>query len=350
MDNKIITISTMANGGIKSVVENYEKTNLFNDFEHEWLCSHIEGSLLTRIYIFLKCLFFLSIALIKGGSLFHIHMAMKGSFFRKMILVSFIKTFNRKVILHLHGSEFEVFYNNRNSFIKRRIKNTFLKADVVIVLSESWKKFIQSVSNTINVIVVPNFVEPIPKQIRTELTNEITFIFLGALGKRKGIYDLLPAFKELLIEQPNAKLIVCGDGELEQVKELASTLGINNSVKFPGWVNGEEKTKLLNKADIIVLPSYNEGLPMVILEAMSLGKCVISTFVGGIPEAINSHENGILIEAGDIRNLTSAMKYACGKDERERLGVAGLATYNKYFSPSIIIPKIHSIYRSLYEK
>jgi glycosyltransferase involved in cell wall biosynthesis len=350
MDNKIITISTMANGGIKSVVENYEQTNLFNDFEHEWICSHVEGSLLSRVYIFLKCIFFLSIALFKGVNLFHIHMAMKGSFFRKMILVTFIKTFNRKVILHLHGSEFELFYNNRNTFIQRMIKNTFLKADVVIVLSESWKKFIQGVSNTINVIVVPNFVEPISKKSSTEITSNTTFIFLGALGKRKGIYDLLPAFKDLLKEQPNAKLIVCGDGELIQVKKLAEILGINNAVEFPGWVNGEEKTRLLNKADVLILPSYNEGLPMVILEAMSLGKCVISTFVGGIPEAIHNNENGILIKAGDIPNLTLAMQAACLEDKRKRLGLAGLATYNEYFSPSVIIPKIQNIYRSLYEK
>jgi glycosyltransferase involved in cell wall biosynthesis len=347
MKNKITTISTKANGGIKSVVVNYEETDVFNDYEHKWISSHEEGSVLFRIFLFIKCVFVLFLSLVQGDKLFHIHMAMKGSFFRKMLLVSLVKLFNRKVILHLHGSEFEVFYDGRGRLIQSLIKSTFEKADVVIVLSESWKKFIQRVSKSINVVVVPNFVKPVPKLDVKSEDKGVVFIFLGALGKRKGIYDLLPAFKEHLIKHPTSKLIVCGDGELEEVKNLAKKLEIELSIEFPGWVNGEEKTALLNNADVVVLPSYNEGLPMVILEAMSLGKCVISTYVGGIPEAIQTNVNGLLIEAGDINNLELALTTSCSTEVRTQLGLAGLATFNELYAPEVIIPEIKNIYRSL---
>ncbi|WP_076418115.1 glycosyltransferase family 4 protein [Colwellia sp. UCD-KL20] len=347
MKNKITTISTKANGGIKSVVVNYEETDVFDNYEHVWLRSHEEGSSFFRVCIFIKCLFVLILSLIKCDRLFHIHMAMKGSFFRKMILVKLIKLFKGKVILHLHGSEFEVFYDGRGKFIQSLIRSTFLKVDVVIVLSKSWKKFILRVSESINVVVVPNFVKPIPKVESTTSNEGVVFIFLGALGKRKGIYDLLPAFKQHISKHPTSKLIVCGDGELDKVKALAKELDIQNSLEFPGWVNGAEKTALLNASDVVVLPSYNEGLPMVILEAMSLGKCVISTYVGGIPEAIKTNENGLLIEAGNIPELEAALSFSCLEEERTRLGLAGLSSFEQLYSPNIIVPEIKNIYESL---
>jgi glycosyltransferase involved in cell wall biosynthesis len=347
MKNKVTTISTKANGGIKSVVVNYEETDVFDNYEHKWISSHEEGGVFFRVYLFIKCIWVLLLSLINGDKLFHIHMAMKGSFFRKMILVRLVKLFNGKVILHLHGSEFEVFYDGRGQFIQSLIRATFEKADTVIVLSESWKKFIQRVSESINVIVVPNFVKPVPKVQVDNHKDKVVFIFLGALGKRKGIYDLLPAFKEHLIKHPTSELIVCGDGELEEVKNLAKELEIDKSIKFPGWVNGDQKISLLNSSDVVVLPSYNEGLPMVILEAMSLGKCVISTYVGGIPEAIQTNVNGLLVEPGDITNLELALTNSCSKEVRTRLGLAGLATFEQLYSPKIIIPEIKNIYESL---
>ncbi|WP_016955316.1 glycosyltransferase family 4 protein [Catenovulum agarivorans] len=347
MNNRIITISTMANGGIKSVVENYNQANLFAEFEHSWLCAHKEGSVFFRCRLFIKCIFELIAALFNGVGLFHVHMAMRGSFFRKMFLISLIKLFKRKVILHLHGSEFEVFYKNSKPSIQQLIVKTFEKADVVIVLSESWKKFVANLSGEIHVEVVPNFVQPIKSLCLNQLDTGTKFIFLGALGKRKGIYDLLPAFQKLLNIEPTAKLIIGGDGELTQAQQLAQRLGIGHAVEFVGWVSGEEKTKWLNQADVFILPSYNEGLPMAILEAMSLGKCVISTYVGGIPEAISTNDNGLLVAAGNVEQIFLAMKQACDKDVRTRLGDAAKNAFEANFSPTVITPKIKHIYRSL---
>jgi glycosyltransferase involved in cell wall biosynthesis len=347
MNKKVITISTGAVGGIRSVVENYMQSGLFNEFNGVWLISHEDGSVIKRLLLFAKCFLSVNRYLFTANTIFHIHMSMKGSFFRKMIYLYWIKLFNGKVILHLHGSEFAVFYNKSPNWCKKIVRRTFERADKVLVLSNSWRDFVQSLSNGIKTVVLPNYVEPIP-EIRLQSNSEFTyFVFLGAIGKRKGVYDLLPAFAEVLKENSKVKLIICGDGELKQAKMLAEKLHITPNIEFVGWVSGTTKHQYLNLANVVVLPSYNEGLPMVILEAMSLAKSVLSTRVGGIPEAIVSGENGYLVEAGDIAMLTSAMLQLCNPQLRDTLGQNAKATYIQSYSASAVIPKLRDIYRSL---
>jgi glycosyltransferase involved in cell wall biosynthesis len=92
------------------------------------------------------------------------------------------------------------------------------------------------------------------------------------------------------------------------VKQLLKDYQIEDMVEVLGWINVHEKEELLRKADMLVLPSYHEGLPMAILEAMNFSLPVISTYVGGIPELIQHGENGYLIEPGDIEGLTKSLE------------------------------------------
>jgi glycosyltransferase involved in cell wall biosynthesis len=347
MNKKVITISTAAVGGIRTVVENYIQSGLFEQFSGVWLVSHEEGSVFRRLFLFVKSFFCICKYLNSSNTIFHIHMAMKGSFYRKMIYLYWIKLFKGKVILHLHGSEFELFYNKGSDWHKKLICKTFEKANLVLVLSASWRTFIASLSEKIQIVVLPNYVEPIPHIELEDVDNVTTFVFLGAIGKRKGIYDLLPAFADLVKLNSNVRLIVCGDGELEQAKLIAETLGLLHFVEFVGWVSGDSKHHYLNKADVVVLPSYNEGLPMVILEAMSLSKSVLTTRVGGIPEAIESGKNGYLITAGDIPALTSGMVQLCNQQLRDTLGQEAKYTYLQRYSAKAVIPKLKAIYGSI---
>lgn len=91
-------------------------------------------------------------------------------------------------------------------------------------------------------------------------------------------------------------------------EELSKELKVNSNIECVGWIDINKKKKLLKESSVLVLPSYNEGLPMAILEAMSAGKAIISTTVGAIPEVIDDMENGILIEAGDIESLSIAIE------------------------------------------
>ena len=123
------------------------------------------------------------------------------------------------------------------------------------------------------------------------------------LTKRKGIYDLIEAIKILndkgIVREKKLNFIIGGSGKEEvQIKELISKYKLEQCTEMVGWVNGEKKEELLKKSQLFVLPSYNEGLPMAILEAMSYGIPVVSTDVGSISEVVKNYKTGFLIEPG----------------------------------------------------
>ena len=100
-----------------------------------------------------------------------------------------------------------------------------------------------------------------------------------------------------------------GNGETEKLVELINSYSLENIVEFIGWVSKDKKTEYFNKSDGYILPSYNEGLPISILEAMSYELPIISTNVGGIPEIVDSN-NGALIEPGNKKQLKEAIFFA----------------------------------------
>jgi glycosyltransferase involved in cell wall biosynthesis len=130
--------------------------------------------------------------------------------------------------------------------------------------------------------------------------------FLGQLGRRKGSADLLEALA-LLRDVPGWSAVLAGDGEIAETRQKVQALGLEARVSVPGWVSTEERAKLLDASDMLVLPSYAENLPMVILEAFAQGVPVISTPVGAIPEVIDEGRNGHIVKAGDVKGLSAAI-------------------------------------------
>lgn len=186
-----------------------------------------------------------------------------------------------------------------------------------------------------NVVVLNNAVDTKEfKNININRNQKVNkLLFLGRLGKRKGTYDLIYAIKALKDMGVLVKCIFAGDGEIEKAKMLAEELGVLNQLEFTGWIDTKKKMKLLKSIEVIVLPSYNEGLPMTILEGMASGKIIISTTVGAIPEVIIEEENGFLIEPGDIKKLAEVIKYVYENEEiLEKISKNNIAKIDKYFN------------------
>ncbi|MFW6295654.1 MAG: glycosyltransferase family 4 protein [Halothece sp.] len=269
---------------------------------------------------------FLGKLLTQKVDLVHLHVAERGSVLRKCALAIIAFAFNKPVIMHTHGCEFPQFYTPLPSGIKQLINWVFQHCNYVVVLSKSWQEFYitHCQLQREKVIVLPNPVD-IPDEIpQRQHSQPVNFLFLGKINKRKGIYDLLEAFGKLTKEQrEQAQIILAGSGEIDQARQVATTLGIENQVQFPGWITPAQRNELLPKADVFLLPSYNEGLPMALLEAMSWGLPVITTPVGGIPEVITDQETGLLVNPGDIEQLRIAMQSLMEDDSlRLSLGCA----------------------------
>jgi glycosyltransferase involved in cell wall biosynthesis len=112
-----------------------------------------------------------------------------------------------------------------------------------------------------------------------------------------------------------------------------------------GWVTGENKEALLSTASIFVLPSYYEGLPMSVLEAMAWGVPVITTPVGGIPEVVRHGEEGVIVQPGDIVGLTAALRQLLDDESlRQRLGANGRKRIQHIFSDEVVFPQLEAIW------
>ncbi len=248
---------------------------------------------------------------------FHIHMSYKGSFHRKYFIHKLCKKFGKNDIIHLHGSEFKKFYEESSDKTKVKIRTLLRECDSMIVLGDEWNKRIKQIESEAKTIVVSNTVK-IPQETVQWNDEGFTVLFLGVLIKRKGVHDLLNSITLLKEREAlnKTKFIIAGSGiEEENLKKQCTELNIADHVEFAGWTAGQKKIDLLKQSQLLVLPSYNEGLPIAILEAISYGIPVVSTRVGDIESAVIDGQNGHLIEAGDVGGLAEAIqKIVINKD------------------------------------
>lgn len=346
----IVMIGTnpAGNGGVASVIRTYIDSGLFAEENINYLSSHVEGTVLYKIFTFFKALasFFVLCAL-QDVKMVHLQTASYGSFYRKFFFFAIAKTFRLKIIVHVHGAEFEVFYRERSNFLVKKMIEIFLKkSDVVIALSSEWRNKLESIGGGDNVIVVYNPV--LVPVVSSGQRDSSTLLFLGHIGERKGIFDLIRALPALTGDFPDLTLLIGGSGELSKAERLANELGVLGHIKFLGWVTGEEKIDLLNSSTLLILPSYNEGLPISILEAMAYGLPVVASNVGGIPELLAKFSPDCIVVPGDDSML--ALKIRLLLTNKEKLDQIGLSNKNDAlmsFDANVVKAKLCQIYRSL---
>ncbi len=162
----------------------------------------------------------------------------------------------------------------------------------------------------------------------TPIPEQRHLVCVGRLSGQKGHLLLLEAVKQLVDTGYRFTVVLVGDGEMRsQVEALIAAYGLQNCVSITGWASSEVvKTQLL-KAQALVLPSFAEGLPVVIMEALALGRPVITTSIAGIPELVETVVNGWLVVPGSVESLVNAMRAALDTSpaEQETMGKAGMA-------------------------
>jgi len=334
-------------GGVVTVIENLMES-INKRFNIVRIVTMRPTGFFHRLYIYLNaiCSLIYQILFTRSRKLAHVHMASKTSFYRKSLLIILLKSCNIPILIHLHGASYHIFYSNSSALMQKYIKWIFSLTDKTILLSDSWQKWYIDTINTNKSSVIYNGVKDYyDNQSLALLKRKNEILFLGRLGERKGIYDLLYAFQKVIQKTPDTILKVGGDGEIDKAKNLTSELNLSRNVEFLGWVNEEEKYKLLNNAKVYILPSYNEGLPMGLLEGMSAGLAVISTDVGGIPEAIANEKNGLLIKAGDkVEIANSLIKVLTNNKLLEELGEGARKSFLENFNSKIMTKKVEDIY------
>lgn len=183
----------------------------------------------------------------------------------------------------------------------------------VTVPSESMRSFAVSLAPDLSVSIscVRNAVRDPAIQVKPLPFDPPRLLCLGRLAREKGFDRVLRAFPAMHERFPDLQLIVAGDGpERQELETLAADLGVRSHVRFTGWVQREETRRLLNSATVVAIPSRTEGLPLVALEASIMGRPIVATRVGGLPEVVLDGATGMLVDGekpGDVAAAVCAL-------------------------------------------
>ncbi|BAG03973.1 MAG: glycosyltransferase family 4 protein [Microcystis aeruginosa K13-05] len=300
------------------------------------------GNLLHLIATFNQAfLSFLRLLLQGKVDVVHLHLSERGSALRVSIMMVFALIFRKPIIIHAHGCEFHEFHDNLAAPLKKSLDWLLQQCTYLIALSQSWQNYyIYHCGLKSSQVLLLNNPVQLPAQIpERQNRQQLNLVFLGRIIQRKGVYDLLHALARLSQESlGKIHLILAGSGEVDQAQALAQDLGIEPYISFPGWINPQEREQLLAQADIFLLPSYNEGLPMALLEAMSWGLAVITTPVGGSGEVVIHQQTGLLVNPGDRQGLADqlellvnneSLRLKLGKNAREFVTPLDINNYNR---------------------
>lgn len=294
-----------------------------------------------RIFIYL---------LVRRPQIVHVHMSCRGSFYRAYMIRQLCCLFHIKDLIHLHGSEFMKWYDSLDATRQGKVKKLLRECTTLIVLGDVWKSRILEIEPRTRIAALSNTV-PIPGQRASWNSNPFQILFLGVLIKRKGIYDLLDAMKILLAagDRHCLRLVISGTGYEEQaLKKKCSNSQFGQTVQFVGWTDGEKKRKLLSQSQMLVLPSYNEGLPVAVLEAISYGLPVVASDVGDMKAAVHDSENGYLVAPGDPAALSQAIEKLLDipQCEWEKFSTASRRIAENKFSDSNYMDSLLKLYRA----
>jgi len=320
-------------GGMVSVIKNYLEYADWGEYRITYIPTHFDTNKYVLICYF--CVRYIQIvfsALFSGYRIAHLHVSYRGSFWRKAFLAKTLKAMGIKVILHHHGSRFEEFYAACSDRRKAYINKILESADLNIVLGGHLVKAVKEKAPEARVAVLYNAVRTYAENPYNDKAKYI--LHLGRLGNRKGTFDLLRAIKKLdgSIDE-EIRFLLCGDGAVEEVEQRVREYGIGHRIGHIGWIDEKQRKHLLVRTMIHVLPSYNEGLPMSILETMAYGIPNIATPIAAIPEIIRDGGNGFLIQPGDTGELSRKLySLIVNSDLRRRFSSAAYESVTNRFA------------------
>jgi glycosyltransferase involved in cell wall biosynthesis len=350
LSKKILTlgVSKTSYGGMSSVLISYAQCFENMRFIPTWKLGNLGIRIWYVLQAIVRCIFLLSFD--RQIKIVHLHGAANASFYRKWIFIKMAKIMGRKVILHEHAANFKSFYEQSKN--KQKIVTIINLCEVFIVLSQSWKTYFLSLGiipekiYVLNNIVFPPSIIP---QTRTD--TKLHILFLGEISQRKGIFDLLEVIKLHKNYFQDKIILRIGGNQIDgDIKSFITENNLLSFVKYEGWIFGKKKIECLNWADIYILPSYNEGLPIAILEAMSYSIPIIGTNVGGIPEILHHHKNGILIEPGNFEQIKDALVFFIkNTNKKMEYGKDAYQTVQAFF-PHNVFEHLKSIYIDLLNK
>jgi glycosyltransferase involved in cell wall biosynthesis len=282
-------------------------------------------------------------------ALVHVNFGDKASAARKGIIVLICRAIGVPTLLHLHAVELERHYAAGGAFRRWAIRKPFETATAIAVLGDRWRDWLATNLgiDRAKIDVLYNGVSVDPTAATVERSKD-QLLFLGNLIERKGVTDLLEALATLPKGTPWSA-VFAGGGDADHYRGVAERLSIGARVTFAGWLPQAETRRRLAAAAMLVLPSYEEGLPLAILEALGMGTPVICTPVGSIAEVMRDRATALFVEPGNVGQLGARIGELLGDPAlRRSLSDNGLALFERQFSLRSFQRSLFALYERRY--
>ena len=266
----------------------------------------------------------------------HVNMAERLSLVRKGVIIVVCRALGVPVLLHLHAGELHRHYQAMPATAQALVRWLFSLPASCVVLGKASSKF---VTEQLKVpahrvhIVINGVPKPMVARRDAGAVTRQRVLFVGNLSERKGVSDLLHALAQPQFHGKALEVTFVGGGDVAAYRSLASRLGLRGWVHFEGWVNQDAVASFLASADVLVLPSHDEGLPLAVLEALAQGVAVVCTPVGEIPHVLTDGIDACFVQPGNAESIAQGLhKVLSNGGFRETLERKGRALYERQFS------------------
>lgn len=320
-------------GGITTLTRDILGSAVADRFDIEYISSQAEdlGLFGKAAHAATALIRFVWKCLTKAPDIIYVHVGSNASLYRESVFILLAKLLRKRVIGHFHAGDVREYLALQPKAGRSFICHGLSCCDRWIAVSQESSDTLRSISKSRNVSVIPN-------GIRTAAFNRKTrgsedgiprLLFVGAVGKLKGESDLVKALSEVKNRGIDFRVSFAGYGAERLCAEL-ELHGLIDLVEHLGPVATDERVIHFHRADIFVLPTYAEAMPVSVIEAMASGLAIVTTPVGGIPEIVEHGKAGLLFQPGDINALTEALcQLLNDKALREKLGSNAYARAKK---------------------
>lgn len=336
-------------GGVAAVLRTWRDSGLFERWHVHYVATNGTGggfrNLGLALCAWLQCIWAMAF---RDVGLVHVHTSSYFSFWRKTPVFAAALIMRKPLIVSLHGGAFRDFYAARSPLGKAWIRLVMRRALRFVVLTAQWQRWALATEPRARVRVIPNPVPYLPGELHEASDCETRLLlFLGRVEPDKGVFVLLEALARARAAGAAWQLVCGGNGDLEGARRTAHALGLGpEDVRFLGWIDGDAKRHWLERCTLLVLPSFVENMPVVILEAFAFGKAVIATRVGGVPDVVSDAQDGFLVEPQDVASLCDALVRAYGcRDHLRRMGLHGRAKAAAQYAPAKVVSLVDSLYQ-----
>jgi glycosyltransferase involved in cell wall biosynthesis len=257
-----------------------------------------------------------------GPRVAHVHAAVRGSIYRKAVVVAVVRALGRPAILHMHAGAGDVAaFDARLGRLRRVLLGSALGlASRVISVSAAGAEEVERRFGVQGVLVVPNVAPVVRESAARGAGDAPVVLYLGGFEDRaKGGALLVDALPALLSADRRVHVELAGPGAPPPA--LRDLIALEPRVRWRGWLDRDQLAAAYSTADMVVLPSLSEGMPVALLEAMAYGRAIVATRVGGIPEVLTDGVDARLVDPGDPSALAAALASLAGNEgARRRLG------------------------------